>query len=104
MSARPVPRRSGRVGQYLTLREAADRLAVSVKTIRRLIDRGELPAVRIGGSLRIEEAGLLAYLDRNRVRPMRVPGAPPAWASGRRGVARAAMREHARDGDRGPLR
>lgn len=36
---------------YVTITEAADRLAVSTKTIRRWIARGELPAVRIAGHL-----------------------------------------------------
>lgn len=33
---------------YLTLSEAAEIAAVSVRTIQRMIERGELPAYRIG--------------------------------------------------------
>jgi excisionase family DNA binding protein len=47
----------------LTVREAADRLRCSEKTVRRLIRRGELPALRVGRtSLRIDEAELKRYL------------------------------------------
>ncbi len=40
------------------------RLDVSVKTVRRMIERGELPAHRIGKLLRISETDLLDYLAR----------------------------------------
>ena len=36
----------------LTVSEVADRLRVSVKTVRRRIESGELPAVRIGTGIR----------------------------------------------------
>jgi len=36
----------------LTVPEVADRLRVSVKTVRRRIESGELPAVRIGTGIR----------------------------------------------------
>ena len=36
----------------LTVPEVADRLRVSVKTVRRRIESGELPAVRIGTGVR----------------------------------------------------
>lgn len=36
---------------YVSISEAADRLSVSTKTIRRYIAKGELPAVRIAGHL-----------------------------------------------------
>jgi excisionase family DNA binding protein len=43
----------------ITIAEAAERLAVSTKTVRRLIARGVLPARRIGSRLiRIDAADL----------------------------------------------
>lgn len=36
---------------YVSISEAADRLSVSTKTVRRYIARGQLPAVRIAGHL-----------------------------------------------------
>lgn len=44
--------------------EAATLLSVSTKTIRREIDRGRLPALRIGRVWRIRIAELKAYLVR----------------------------------------
>jgi excisionase family DNA binding protein len=39
---------------------------VSTKTIRREIDRGELPARHVGRLVRIDPAEFRAYLDRER--------------------------------------
>lgn len=39
--------------EFLTVAEVAKRLRVSGMTIRRLIDSGELAAVRVGHSIRI---------------------------------------------------
>ena len=44
----------------------ADRLAVSQRHVRRLIDRAELPVHRIGGSVRISEDDLARYLASTR--------------------------------------
>lgn len=46
----------------LTLAEAAEALRVSQATVRRLIERGELPAVRVGRLWRISSNALEAYL------------------------------------------
>ena len=64
--------RSGAPGQasvvlLLTVSDAANRLAVSVKTIRRLIDCGELPFVPIGRAIRIRPDDLQAFVEK-RVR------------------------------------
>jgi excisionase family DNA binding protein len=51
--------------ELLTIREAAERLRVSEKTVRRLIRRGELPAVQLGSkgaSVRVDEAELERWL------------------------------------------
>jgi excisionase family DNA binding protein len=57
--------------RHLTVQECADRLAVDHKTMRRLIDRGELPALRVGRVLRIDPDDLEAL----RYRPRGGPGA-----------------------------
>lgn len=49
--------------QLLTLQQAADRLQISMSTIRRLINAGKLQAVRIGRNLRIRPADLEAYIN-----------------------------------------
>jgi excisionase family DNA binding protein len=48
----------------LSRREAAEMLAVSVDTIARLIDRGELQPVRIGRSVRVAEREVEALIER----------------------------------------
>ena len=47
--------------QLLTVAEVAERLAVSTRTVRRLIDSGELVTHRVGRAVRISEADLAAY-------------------------------------------
>jgi excisionase family DNA binding protein len=47
----------------LTVTEVAARYRVSKMTVYRLIEHGELPAARIGRSLRIPEQAVRAYLD-----------------------------------------
>ena len=46
----------------LTLREAAQRLNVSEKTVRRLVANRELAAVRVGAQLRIDADQLEAWI------------------------------------------
>ena len=50
----------------LTIEDVADRLAVSTRTVRRLIEAGELAVHRIGRAVRIAEADLQSYLRRVR--------------------------------------
>ena len=67
--------------RHLTVRECADLLAVNHKTIRRLIDRQELPALKVGRVLRIDPADLEALRYRSRGGPgaARTPRSrPPA--------------------------
>jgi excisionase family DNA binding protein len=45
-----------------TVQGAADRLNVSTRTVRRLIDAGELPVVRIARSIRITDEDLDALI------------------------------------------
>ena len=48
----------------LSVVDTAAALQVSVKTVRRLLARGELGASRVGRQLRISRSELLAYLRR----------------------------------------
>ena len=57
--AKPHPR-------LLSVEETAHELHVSTKTVRRLIDRGELGAHRIGRCLRVSADALRLYLNRSR--------------------------------------
>jgi excisionase family DNA binding protein len=77
------------VTRYLTIAECADLLAVEHKTVRRLIDRGELPALRVGRLLRIDPDDLEAL----RYRPERVERAACPRPRPVRGVFAGMARE-----------
>lgn len=51
--------------EYLTIRQAAERLQVSTKTISRRIDDGSLPYVRLGArTIRIRNVDLNDYINK----------------------------------------
>lgn len=59
----------------VTAAAAARRLGVCVVTIRRMVARGELPAVRVGSQLRIAPAAIDALVALAEGRPnMAAPG------------------------------
>jgi|WetSurMetagenome_2_1015567.scaffolds.fasta_scaffold709468_1 excisionase family DNA binding protein len=47
----------------LSLQAIAQRLGVSIKTVRRLIKDGELPAVKIRSRVVVRESDLAAYIS-----------------------------------------
>ena len=57
--------------RFLTPREVAAALRVSTDVIRRLLRRGDLPAVRIGRTWRVDEDELQRWLRRGRLQPAR---------------------------------
>ena len=59
--------RRSRGQRMLAVAEVAERLNVSVKTVRRLISNRELEAYQIRRQLRVSEADLAAYLVGQRV-------------------------------------
>lgn len=69
--------------QLLTVAEVAARAAVSAKTVRREIDRGELLATKIGRCLRIPEEAFGAWIADGRVaRGATRPASPRASSPG----------------------
>jgi len=52
------------VEELLTIDEVARILKVSIQTIRRMIDEGELKAIKIRGQWRIKREDLQDYIDR----------------------------------------
>ena len=62
---------------YLTRQQAAERLGISLRTLDGLIQRGGLPAYRIGSRLvRIRDTDLDAYLAGRQVAPAPVKDKP----------------------------
>jgi excisionase family DNA binding protein len=61
------PASCGPRSRLLTLKEAADQLALSTRTVRRLVARGDLDAVRLGRSVRIAPSSLEKILNLNEV-------------------------------------
>ncbi len=52
------------MGGFMTVAEVAGQLRVSNMTVYRLVNSGQLPAVRIGRGYRIREDDVTRYLDR----------------------------------------
>ncbi|MGH8651450.1 MAG: helix-turn-helix domain-containing protein [Gammaproteobacteria bacterium] len=48
----------------LTLPEAARTLSVATRTVRRLIERGELPKVKVGRCVRVPVEAVQAWVDK----------------------------------------
>jgi excisionase family DNA binding protein len=52
--------------KLLTLREVADRLRISLSTVRRFIRQGKLPVVKVGNQHRVEEGALQDFIDKGK--------------------------------------
>jgi excisionase family DNA binding protein len=69
-------------GSLLTVREVADWCRLSEKTIRRVIERGELAASKVGNRWRVSEEDMHAWIEAKRfvpeVRPVLVEVSAPA--------------------------
>lgn len=62
---------------YITRKQAAERLAISVRVLDGLIARGQLPAYRVGSKMvRISEADLDDYMKQRLMAPTQAKPAP----------------------------
>jgi len=60
-------------GRWYSIREAAEQLGVSHDTVARLVERGELPAIRVSERIvRIPVPAFEAYASGRRATPRRV--------------------------------
>jgi excisionase family DNA binding protein len=50
----------------MTIDQAAEKATLSVRTIRRAIQRGEISHHRMGGAIRISDDDLAAWIDSKR--------------------------------------
>jgi len=57
------------VQSMLDVQTIAKWLNVTPRTVNRMIERGELPAYRVGGMYHIERSEMQAYLDAHRTQP-----------------------------------
>ena len=55
--------------QFYTVKNLADKLAITPLTVYRLVEQGKLPAVRIGRSIRFQPGDIEAFLETVRVGP-----------------------------------
>lgn len=60
------PRPASRLPALLTIGRTAEVLAVSPRTVRRLIEAGDLTATRVGRQVRIHPADLQTFLQNSR--------------------------------------
>ena len=51
------------IPQHISISEAAGRLSVSDDTVRRLIKKGSIPAIKVGAQYRIDETRLTLQLS-----------------------------------------
>ena len=54
---------------FLTVRDVADLLKVSEKTVRRLQSRGDLPSFRVGTQVRFRRTDIEDWVDRQQDTP-----------------------------------
>jgi excisionase family DNA binding protein len=55
--------------QWLGTREACERLGVTLRTLYRFIDEGQLPAYKMGRVIRIQAADIDDFITRMRIEP-----------------------------------
>jgi excisionase family DNA binding protein len=61
--------------RLLTPAEVAERVGLSTKAVRRAYERGELPASKLCGRVRIRPEDVEAWIEGNRIEPVSFP--PP---------------------------
>ena len=54
---------------WLSTKECCERLGVTVRTLYRFIDEGQLPAYQMGRVIRVQEGDLNAFIDSVRIAP-----------------------------------
>jgi excisionase family DNA binding protein len=61
-----TPSRARPVTKLRTIDETADLFGISSRSVRRLVDSGALPVIRLGRSVRISDPDIAAFLAANR--------------------------------------
>jgi excisionase family DNA binding protein len=60
------PPRPPSIPKYHALKTVADHLDLSPRSVQRLIEKGFLPAIKIGGAVRVSDDDLAALVARSR--------------------------------------
>ena len=55
--------------RWMSTQEAAERLGITVRTLYRLIDEGQLAAYKFGRVIRLQEADVDGFIDASRIEP-----------------------------------
>ncbi len=55
--------------QWVGTKEASDRLGITLRTLYRLIDEGQVPAYKFGRVIRLKSADIDAFIESARVEP-----------------------------------
>lgn len=54
---------------WLSTTDVRDRLGITLRTLYRLINEGQIPAYKIGRVIRMKEEDIDAFLERSRIEP-----------------------------------
>lgn len=74
--------RGMRSSGWLSTTEVRERLGITLRTLYRLIDEGQIPAYKIGRVIRMKEEDIEAFLDRSRITPGTLDHLYPATRDG----------------------
>lgn len=55
--------------RWIGTRDACERLGITLRTLYRFIDEGQLPAYKMGRVIRLQEADVDEFIDRMRIVP-----------------------------------
>ncbi|MHB1534013.1 MAG: helix-turn-helix domain-containing protein [Acidimicrobiales bacterium] len=55
--------------EWLGTREACERLGVTLRTLYRFIDEGQLPAYKMGRVIRVQASDIDGFIERMRITP-----------------------------------
>ncbi len=55
--------------EWLGTREACDRLGVTLRTLYRFIDEGQLPAYKMGRVIRVQATDITDFISRMKIEP-----------------------------------
>ncbi|MDP1794055.1 MAG: helix-turn-helix domain-containing protein [Acidimicrobiales bacterium] len=70
---------------WLSTKECCERLGVTVRTLYRFIDEGQLPAYQMGRVIRVQEDDLNTFIDSVRIAPGSLAHLYPDSGSGDEG-------------------